>query len=309
MKKNYSILAAMLLFLSVASHAQQSDLFVHKRINLYNIKTMPGVKGKVHRDSIVNNRIWRADQPRVYEYLPGQEEISRTAMIVIPGGGYIKQAYETAGVSFAKWLNTMDVTAFVLLHRMPTQPDVKDATTASLSDVQRAIKWVRAHATDYGINPNRIGVIGCSAGAHLAACVNVVKDDYSRCGDVLDTVNFRPNFAILVSPAGILKSEGEVWKTKEADVKRLLNRFPIDSLVDNTTAPMLMVHASDDRVVSPLSSVGIYRALLKAGVKQSSLHIFPNGGHNIALRKQPGSTALWTQLAEMWMREIGMLKE
>lgn len=309
MKKNYSILAAMLLFLSVASHAQQSDLFVHKRINLYNIKTMPGVKGKVHRDSIVNNRIWRADQPRVYEYLPGQEEISRTAMIVIPGGGYIKQAYETAGVSFAKWLNTMDVTAFVLLHRMPTQPDVKDATTASLSDVQRAIKWVRAHATDYGINPNRIGVIGCSAGAHLAACVNVVKDDYSRCGDVLDTVNFRPNFAILVSPAGILKSEGEVWKTKDTDVKRLLNRFPIDSLVDNTAAPMLMMHASDDRVVSPLSSVGIYRALLKAGVKQSSLHIFPNGGHNIALRKQPGSTALWTQLAEMWMREIGMLKE
>lgn len=309
MKKNYSILAAMLLFLSVASHAQQSDLFVHKRINLYNIKTMPGVKGKVHRDSIVNNRIWRADQPRVYEYLPGQEEISRTAMIVIPGGGYIKQAYETAGVSFAKWLNTMGVTAFVLLHRMPTQPDVKDATTASLSDVQRAIKWVRAHATDYGINPNRIGVIGCSAGAHLAACVNVVKDDYSRCGDVLDTVNFRPNFAILVSPAGILKSEGEVWKTKDTDVKRLLNRFPIDSLVDNTAAPMLMMHASDDRVVSPLSSVGIYRALLKAGVKQSSLHIFPNGGHNIALRKQPGSTALWTQLAEMWMREIGMLKE
>lgn len=309
MKKNYSILAAMLLFLSVASHAQQSDLFVHKRINLYNIKTMPGVKGKVHRDSIVNNRIWRADQPRIYEYLPGQEEISGTAMIVIPGGGYIKQAYETAGVSFAKWLNTMGVTAFVLLHRMPTQPDVRDATTAPLSDVQRAIKWVRAHATDYGINPNRIGVIGCSAGAHLAACVNVVKDDYSRCGDVLDTVNFRPNFAILVSPAGVLKSEGEVWKTKDADVKRLLNRFPIDSLVDNTTAPMLMMHASDDRVVSPLSSVGIYRALLKAGVKQSSLHIFPNGGHNIALRKQPGSTALWTQLAEMWMREIEMLKE
>ena len=307
MKRKLLIFGVLSLLLPLRTMAQESDLLSHRRIDLFNIKVMPGMKGKDHRDSIVNNRIWRAEQPRLYEYLPGREEVSGTAVIVIPGGGYVKQAYETAGVSFAKWLNTMGVTAFVLLHRMPGQPDVVDATTAPLADAQRAVKWVRAHASDYGITPNRIGVIGCSAGAHLAACVNVVKDDYSCCGDTLDSKSFRPNFAILVSPAGILKSEGEAWKTKDIKVKRLLDRFPIDSLVDSTTAPMLMIHASDDRVVSPLSSVGIYRALLKAGVKQSSLHIFPHGGHNIALRKQPGSTALWTQLAEMWMREIGVL--
>lgn len=284
-----------------------SDLFRHKRINLYDVRNMPNSNGNIHKDSIVNNRIWRCEQPRLYEYLPGAEENKGTAIIVIPGGGYVKQAYETAGVSFAKWLNTCGVTAFVLLHRLPNQTDMTDPSIAPVMDAQRAIKWVRAHADEYGIDPNKIGVIGCSAGAHISACVNTAKEDFSKCGDDLDNVKYKPNFAILVSPAAKIKGLGETQKNLGGNIQKLMERFPIDTLIDENTAPMLMIHASNDRTVSPLNSVEMYKALLSHGINKSSLHIFPFGGHSISLRDQPGSTEHWPKIAEDWMSEIGFL--
>lgn len=300
--------AAVMLLSCVSVNAQESDLFVHKRINLYDVKSMPNVKGNVSSDSISNNRIWRVEQPRLYEYQPGIEERKGTAVIVIPGGGYIKQAYETAGVSFAKWLNTFGVTAFVLLHRLPNQTDMQDPSIAPVMDAQRAVKWVRAHSKDYGIDPQRIGVIGCSAGAHISACVNTVKQDFSKCGDELDSVSSRPNFAILVSPAAYIEGLEGTQKNLGSNIQKLMLRFPINTLIDKTTAPMLMIHASNDRTVSPLNSVEIYKSLLNAGVKQSSLHIFPYGGHSISLRNQPGSTAYWPQLVEAWLCENSFIK-
>ncbi|MBQ1796772.1 MAG: alpha/beta hydrolase, partial [Prevotella sp.] len=250
-----------------AAMAQESDLFCHKRINLYQLGNMPNAKGTDHRDSIERNRIWRCEQPRMYEYLPGAEERKDAAVILIPGGGYIKQAYETAGVSLAKWLNSIGVTAFVLLHRLPNQPDMTDPVTGPVMDAQRAVKWVRAHAKDYGISPDKIGVMGCSAGAHLSGCVNVAKDDLSKCGDELDTVPCRPNFAILISPAAGAAYEGNFIKGAKDNVKKLLEMYQIDKMVDSTTAPMLMIHASNDRTVSPQNSVEIYKALISNGVK------------------------------------------
>ena len=304
--RRFLILLLVSAIVSVAM-AQESDLFCHKRINLYQIGNMPNAKGTDHRDSIERNRIWRCEQPRMYEYLPGAEERKDAAVILIPGGGYIKQAYETAGVSLAKWLNSIGVTAFVLLHRLPNQPDMTDPVTGPVMDAQRAVKWVRAHAKDYGISPDKIGVMGCSAGAHLSGCVNVAKDDLSKCGDELDTVPCRPNFAILISPAAGAANEGNFIKGAKDNVKKLLEMYQIDKMVDSTTAPMLMIHASNDRTVSPMNSVEIYKALISNGVKQSSLHIFPFGAHSIALRDQPGSTAYWPAIAEQWMREIEML--
>ena len=299
--KRFLIMLLVSAIVSVAM-AQESDLFCHKRINLYQIGNMPNAKGTDHRDSIERNRIWRCEQPRMYEYLPGAEERKDAAVILIPGGGYIKQAYETAGVSLAKWLNSIGVTAFVLLHRLPNQPDMTDPVTGPVMDAQRAVKWVRAHARDYGISPDKIGVMGCSAGAHLSGCVNVAKNDLSKCGDELDTVPCRPNFAILISPAAGAANDGSFIKGAKDNVKKLL-----DKMVDSTTAPMLMIHASNDCTVSPMNSVEIYKALISNGVKQSSLHIFPFGAHGIALRDQPGSTAYWPAIAEQWMREIEML--
>ena len=307
MTRKLLIQALLLVVSCLCAKAQQSDLFAHRRINLYDIAAMPGATGTDHRDSIARNRIWRADQPRLYEYLPGQEERQRAAVIVIPGGGYIKQAYETAGVSLAKWLNTFGVTAFVLLHRLPNQPDITDPATVPIMDAQRAVKWVRAHAADYGIDPNKIGVMGCSAGAHMAACTSVAPRDFSKCGDALDTVSPRPDFAVLISPVACIASVGLTWRNINPAVQKIMTGYPIDSLIDSHTPPMLLLHAANDRTAAPIGSVEIFKALLKAGVAGSSLHLFPNGGHSISLRNQPGSTAMWPQIAEEWMRETGFV--
>lgn len=307
--KKLATVIAIFVFATMCVMGQESDLFQQKRIDLYDIDNMPNSKGDNHKDSIENNRIWRVEQPRMYLYTPGLEERTGAAVIVIPGGGYIKQAYETAGVSFAKWLNTFGVTAFVLLHRLPNQDDLIDPSIAPVMDAQRAVKWVRAHAAEYDIDPDKIGLMGCSAGAHITACVNVAKEDYSRCNDELDTVSCRPDFAILVSP--VAKIEGLNIKQRDwgGDAQRLVDRFPINTMIDESTAPMLMIHSSNDRTVTPFNSVEIYKALLHAGVKKSSLHIFPFGGHSISLRSQPGSTALWPAIAEAWMRELEMIGE
>ena len=283
----------------------QSDLFAHKRINVFQGVDLPNSVGSAHYDSIARNRSWRIDEPRIYAYVPGLEERNGAAIIIIPGGGYVKQAFETSGVSLAKWCNTFGVTAFVLLHRLPNQPDLQDGSVAPVQDAQRAVKWVRAHASDFGVDPRRIGVMGCSAGAHLSACVASLSQDFSKCGDSLDSLSPRPDFAILVSPAANIV--GSFFKKAHPAIEMMMQQFRVDKLITSASAPMLCIHASDDPTVNPLNSIEIYRALQLAGVSQSSIHIFPNGAHRISLRSQPGSTALWPQIAEDWLREIGMI--
>jgi len=262
-------------------------------------------------DSIFNHRIWRCGIPRIYAYQPVAEERSKTAVILIPGGGYIKQAYEVSGISLAKWFNSIGITAFVLLHRLPNQNELIDPWKAPLQDAQRAIRYVRAHAEEFGIDPERIGVMGTSAGGHFSACVSTITEDWSSIGDEYDKVPFLPNFAILVSPI-INELETETagkrldlcGATKEDPTWSKL--FAIDKSVTSANPPTLMIHASDDPAVPVLNSVKMFEALKKAGVEKCSLHIFPFGKHAIAMRHQPGSTALWPEIVEEWMKEIGV---
>lgn len=297
--KNFIIISIISLINVLDLYAQESDLFIHRRINIYNGVTMPNTLGTQHYDSISRNRIWRAEQPRLYAYVPGLEERTSKAVIVIPGGGYIKQAFETFGVSIAKWLNTFGVTAFVLLHRLPNQPDVKDPSIVPYQDAQRAIRWVRAHAAEYGIDPKQIGVIGASAGANICAGVSTISQDLSACGDSLDQQPFRPDFSILVSPIISIYNP----KNLDSGTKALMEKSHFDEMVTKDNPPTLLIHASDDRTADPMNSIKFFTALQKAGVKNCSLHIFPTGKHSISLRSQPGSTALWPTIAEEWMAE------
>ncbi|MBR5068645.1 MAG: alpha/beta hydrolase [Bacteroidales bacterium] len=284
------------------------------RIDLWQANKMPNSRlqgNALPADSIVNHRIWRCGMPRIYAYQPVAEERSKTAVILIPGGGYIKQAYEVSGISLAKWLNSIGITAFVLLHRLPNQPELIDPWKAPLQDAQRAIRFVRAHAEEFGIDPERIGVMGTSAGGHFSACVSTITEDWSAIGDEYDKVPFLPNFAILVSPI-INELESETAGNRldlcgaSKDDPTWSKLFAIDKSVTSANPPTLMIHASDDPAVPVLNSVKMYEALKKAGVEECSLHIFPFGKHAIAMRHQPGSTALWPVIAEEWMKEIGV---
>ena len=284
------------------------------RIDLWPAGNIPNSNGMNLPDSVARNRTWRIGMPRIYAYLPNPEARTRTAVLVIPGGGYAKQAYETAGDALAKWLNTFGVTAFVLIHRLPNSPDIVNGSLAPTQDAQRAIRYIRHHAAEYGIDPERIGVMGCSSGGHVSACVSTIGEDWSAIGDALDAEGFRPNFAILISPVISLQdpianvgSRDNLLGARRDD-PALRTRFSMDQQVTAANPPTLFIHAADDGAVPQQNSIRMYNALIDAGVRGSSLHIFPHGGHSIALRGQPGSTALWPQIAEAWLQEIGMLE-
>ncbi len=284
------------------------------RIDLWQAEQMPNSRGLDLKDSIYNSRTWRIMMPRIYAYLPGMECRTRTALLVIPGGGYAKQAYETAGDATAKWLNSMGITAFVLLHRLPTSPDLMEPEVAPLQDAQRAMRYIRAHASEYGIDPHRIGVMGASAGGHVCASVCSIRRDVSQCGDALDTVSFRPDFAILISP--VISMDDEIVNKGSRSAllgdsqndPAVKDQWSMEKHVTSANPPTLFIHAADDPAVPLQNSLRMYQALVEAGVKGSSIHIFPQGKHSIAVRNQPGSTVLWPQIADLWLQEIGMLE-
>ena len=138
---------------------------------------MPNSKGITVKDSIANERVYQVGTPGVYVFEPSIAENKGVAVLIIPGGGYARLAYQISGWQLAKWFNTFGVTAFVLNHRMPQSPDVKVSYQAPLEDAQRAMRYIRSHAADYGIDVHKVGVMGCSAGGHLSACLSTFTED------------------------------------------------------------------------------------------------------------------------------------
>ena len=274
--------------------------------------SMPNSKGLDLKDSIANERIYQVGTPGVYVFETSQAENKGAAVLIIPGGGYARLAYQVSGWQLAKWFNTIGMTAFVLNHRLPQSPDVITSYEAPLADAQRAMRYIRANAGKYGINTNKIGVMGCSAGGHLSATLSTFNEDWGLGNDNFDTLAFCPNFSILVSPVISLgeyahKGSRENLLGKDAQ-QELIDQFSCHKRVNASTPPAFMVHADNDKSVSPMNSVLYYSALKENGIAGSTIHIFPEGGHNIALRNNPGSTQYWPSLAEAWLYEINILE-
>ncbi len=300
MKKNLAVLFVLSFFI-YSLRAQQF-------LPIWEKGKMPNSKGLALHDSIANERVYQVGTPGFYVFEPSKTENKGAAVVIIPGGGYARLAYQISGFQLAKWFNTIGITAFVLNHRLPQSPDVKVSYQAPLQDAQRAIRYIRAHAEQWGIEKEKIGVMGCSAGAHLSACVSTFTEDWSRVGDELDEVSFTPNFTILISP---VISMGEIAHKGSRenllgkyDSPELCVMFSCDTRVTSQTPPAFVVHALNDRSVSCLNSLAYFKALKEKNVAKSTLHIFPEGGHSIALRNNPGTTNHWTELAEEWLGEV-----
>lgn len=230
-------------------------------------------------------------QPTITVYRPAKDKDTGTAVLICPGGGYNVLAMDLEGEEVAAWLNTIGVTGIVLKYRVPRP---KDPThDLPLMDAQRAMSLVRSHAKEWGIDPDRIGILGFSAGGHLAAATstNFDKRRYEPIDDI-DKVSMRPDFAILIYPAYL------ATKDKLAPEIR----------VQKNTPPTFFAHAGDDGV-SPENSVAMYLALKRAGVP-AELHIYANGGHGFGLRATTASAApSWPARCEEWLRIRGLLKK
>lgn len=307
-KKSAFICVYLWIILSVFSFSCLGQEF----IPLWENGKMPNSKGMDLKDDIRNERIYQVGMPGFYAYFPPNQENKGAAVVICPGGGYERLAYLAAGHQFAKWFNAIGVSAFVLNYRLPNSPDLVNREIAPLQDAQRAVRIIRANAEKWQIKIDKIGIVGTSAGGHLAANLGVETEDVAKIGDDLDKLLFNPNFMILISPVITMGEFTHTGSKKsllgENPTKELVEKYSLEKQVTEKTPPAFLVHATNDKGVSVRNSLMFYDALLDKNVS-ASLHIFPFGGHSIALRNNPGSTEEWTKLCEMWLIEMDFISQ
>ena len=237
-------------------------------------------------------RVTDVTVPTITIYRPPAEHDTKTAVVIFPGGGYSILAWNLEGTEIADWLNSIGVTGIVLKYRVPARKGL-EKYTAALQDAQRAVGIVRSRASELGIDPGRIGVLGFSAGGHLAAAVsnNFDQRTYEPI-DAADQVSCRPDFSVLIYPAYLLKDKS----TELAPEIKVTSNSP----------RALLIHTEDDKIPAE-GSFFYYMALKKENV-QGEIHVYPTGGHGYGLRPTKNLVSKWPARAEEWMRSLGVLE-
>ena len=235
-------------------------------------------------------------KPTLTIYRPPKEKDNGTAMLICPGGGYWNLYWQLEGEEVAAWLNSLGVTGIILKYRVPRRPDEPQGEPARrpLQDAQRAVSLVRSRAGEWGINPERIGIVGFSAGGHLAiaAATSFDKRTYEPIDDI-DKISCRPDFAIPVY-SGYLKA-------KDKDELAPGLRIPTG------TPPVFLAHGGDDIISPPENSVLLYLALKRAGVP-AELHIYATATHDFGVRKSDHPCSTWTESCANWLGHQGFLR-
>lgn len=272
---------------------------------------IPNTNGKPVRDSIFNERIYKVSRPGIYAFPVPKADNKGTAVLISPGGGYERVSYIYSGFQVARWFNAHGINAFVLAYRLPHQENVVVKQLAPVQDAQRAMKFLHAHAARFGIDTARTGVMGISAGGHVAALLSTGSEDLAMAGDTVDDASFKPAFQLLLSPVitmGAWAHKGSRRLFLGADTSAaMIKKYSAENWVQPSTPPAFMVHAQNDNSVPVQNSVLYFNALIDQKVS-ASLHVFPQGGHSIGLVDNPGSTELWLPLLLLWLQEKGFTK-
>lgn len=249
--------------------------------------------------------ITKVSQPTLTVYRAAKDKSKGTAVIVCPGGGYAALAIGHEGYQVAEQFAAMGVTAFVLKYRLPSDGIMMDRSTGPLQDVEQAMYTVRKHAEKWGINPSKIGVMGFSAGGHLASSLTVHYKDVKI--ENKEGLSLRPDFSVLIYPViSFTESEhkGSAEKLAGNDVK-LREYFSNDKHVNAETPPTFLIHANDDKTVPVQNSILFNQAMVKANVK-AELHIYQAGGHGFGLNNKTTAED-WFKSLENWMSGNGFL--
>jgi len=251
-----------------------------------------------------------ADKPCVWLHKPAADKAGGGAVIVCPGGGYRGLAMTYEGHEVAQWFNEYGVTAFVLRYRLGPRYH----HPSQISDAQRAVRLVRSRAAEWGIDPARIGIMGFSAGGHLASTAATHFDEgKSDAADPIDRVGCRPDFAILAYPVITLSGEYAHGGSRE----NLLGKNPsaelVESLSNQTqvtarTPPTFLFHTSADTAVPPENSVMFYQALRRAKVP-AEMHIYQTGPHGVGLARNNPVLSTWPECLATWLEERAILKK
>ena len=249
-----------------------------------------------------------ADRPTLTIFRASGRQVSGTSVIVAPGGGYTNLSMNNEGRNVAAWFNSMGVTAFVLKYRLGPRYH----HPIELGDAQRAIRLVRSRAAQFGVAPDRIGMMGFSAGGHLAATAGTKFDDgKSSAADAVDRVSSRPDFLILAYPVisfdPAIAHAGSVRSLLgDNPDPKLLQDLSMDLQVTEKTPPTFLFHTNADTAVPAENSIRFYLALRKAKVS-AEMHIFENGPHGVGLALADPALSEWPALLTNWLRGRGLL--
>jgi len=251
-----------------------------------------------------------ADKPSLTIFLPPPEKANGAAVVICPGGAYGFLAVGHEGRDVAKWLNSLGVAGLMLKYRHAP----RYRHPAPLQDARRAIRIARARAKEWRVDPRRIGILGFSAGGHLASTAATHFDDgMPEAKDPIERVSCRPDFLILVYPVISFTTK----YTHRGSMRNLLGKNPDPKLVESLsnekqvtarTPPTFLIHAGGDRGVPPENSVLFYLALRKAGVP-AELHIYEKGGHGFGLAPRDPVLSTWPTRCAEWMRARGLLRK
>src|SRR5437773_20797 len=259
---------------------------------------------RIHQSPIVGptKLITNVTKPTLTIYQPAKNENTGTAMVICPGGGYWDLYWELEGEEVAAWLNSLGMTGIILKYRVPRRPgDVRgEPPLGPLLDAQRAVSLVRSRAAEWGIDPSRIGILGFSAGGHLAGATATHFDQRAyEPIDEIDKTSCRPNFAVAVYPGYLIEQQPAGVEINK-DVLAPYIRIPRE------TPPVFLVHASDDTMAGAENSVVMYLALKRANVA-TELHVYSEGGHGFGVRKSTLPCSTWTDRCVAWLQNQGLL--
>lgn len=274
---------------------------------------IPGEKrSATYREETMMNdrnqpRISKVTNPELLVFLAPSEKATGASVVICPGGGYGILAIDHEGYDVAAWLNEMGIAGIILKYRLPSDEIMEDKTVGPLQDVQEAIRTVRRKAGEWGLSGDKVGIMGFSAGGHLAGTASTMYGE--KVYPVSDDVSARPDFSMLIY--GVLSMQDGV--THEGSKKNLLgaapdrkmtDRFSNELRVDANTPPAFLVHSTDDETVPVENSIRYYQALHRAGVP-AELHIYESGGHGYGLAPNGATESMWPEACRAWLKKQG----
>jgi acetyl esterase/lipase len=286
MKRLFSLL---LLVAAMPALAQQYQFGQDMYVKIWDDKDAPHSNHITARETNRNNVIFNTTSTELYIFKANPEKATGQAIVVIPGGAYACVCIEGEGYMMGKWLAEQGITAAVLKYRLPN-----GHSEVPLEDAVEALRTVRKMSGELGIDPKKVGVMGSSAGGHLAAYASTLAPEEDK-----------PNFTVLFYP--VITSQEDVTHRdtflnlvgrKSTDYERAF--FSLDTRVTRTTPPAIIFHSDGDRVVPPVSASRYYNALKKHGIK-AELHIYPNGWHGWVMRKDYEQYDKWQRSLLEWL--------
>ncbi len=300
--------AFVCLVATIGSLSAQNEM-----IDIWNGKVPGAIKSEEFKQNVDTTAGWvdkhSIVNPDLYFYPAPAEKATGTAVVICPGGGYAGLAIRHEGLQVAQWFNSLGVTAFVLTYRQPDGAIMENKSIGPMQDGQRAIRIVRRHAKEWGINPDKIGIMGFSAGGHVASTISTHYNE--KVYEPEDSTSARPDFSLLIYPVISMDSTITHWGSRvnllgNTPSPELVKHFSNELQVNEQTPPAFLALSIDDNAVPVQNSI-VYALALQKNKIPCELHLYQSGGHGYGMGNPADTEGTWPEACRKWLEARGLL--